>query len=110
MSAASSNDVTFNIYKKDFKAGEKVVLGTNGQSAYCVNYTVLVKEYEKNIPEKVIGDVNADESFGLPDIVLMQKYLLNIEALSNYEAGDASQDGKINIFDLSIMKQMILEK
>lgn len=110
MSAASSNDVTFNIYKKDFKAGEKVVLGTNGQSAYCVNYTVLVKEYEKNIPEKVIGDVNADESFGLPDIVLMQKYLLNIEALSNYEAGDVSQDGKINIFDLSIMKQMILEK
>lgn len=109
MIVTSSNDVTFNIYKKDFKAGEKIILGTNGQSAYCVNYTVLVKEYEEKIPEKIIGDVNADGSFGLPDIVLMQKYLLNIEVLNNYEAGDVSQDGKINIFDLSIMKQMIVE-
>lgn len=44
MTAANNNDVTFNIYKKSCKAGDNVTLGTNNQSAYCVNYTVLALE------------------------------------------------------------------
>ncbi|MBR2283941.1 MAG: carbohydrate-binding protein [Ruminococcus sp.] len=37
----TSNDLTFVLYKKSVKAGEKVTLGSNGQSAGCVNFTVL---------------------------------------------------------------------
>ncbi|MBQ8688155.1 MAG: RICIN domain-containing protein [Ruminococcus sp.] len=40
-SAVNSKDVTFNLYKKEIKQGETVTLGTNGQSASCVNYTVF---------------------------------------------------------------------
>ncbi len=44
LTASSSNDVDFVAYKKTFKAGDRVVLGTNGMTGYVVNYTVFVKE------------------------------------------------------------------
>ena len=37
----NSKSVTFNLYSKEVKQGETVVLGTNGQSQTCVNYTVF---------------------------------------------------------------------
>ncbi|MCR4644145.1 MAG: carbohydrate-binding protein [Oscillospiraceae bacterium] len=40
LTALTSNDVTFEYYSKQVAAGESVLLGTNGQSAYCVNYVV----------------------------------------------------------------------
>ena len=46
MTAANNNDVTFELYRKSVSAGDKVTLGTNGQSSYCVNYTVFVKAAE----------------------------------------------------------------
>lgn len=116
MTAASSNDVTFNIYSKSFKSGEKVVLGSNGQSSYCVNYAVLVKEdkgtepTEPTEPETIPGDVNSDDAFSVMDLVAMQKYILNIGDLDDPMAGDVCKDGKLNVFDLCVMKQMISEK
>ena len=42
MTAVSSNDVIFEIYQTDVKAGTLVQLGSNGQSYQCVNYIVNV--------------------------------------------------------------------
>ena len=42
--AASSNDVTFDIYEKSFKAGETVTLGTNSTEYSVINYGVFVRE------------------------------------------------------------------
>lgn len=47
MTAQTSNDVTFDVYALDVKAGDTVTLGNNGQSAYCINYTVFVTETEE---------------------------------------------------------------
>ncbi len=58
-------------------------------------------------PKKIIGDVNADGAFTMLDVVMMQKYLLNMSALTDMQAGDVSSDGRINIFDLNVMKQMM---
>ncbi len=69
MTAQTSNDVTMDVYSKKVSAGELVTLGTNGQSSYCVNYTV----FASTAPEKIIGDVNADGQFTVPDVVMMQK-------------------------------------
>ncbi len=41
--AATSNDVTFNLYTKQIAKGETVTLGTNGGSYNLVNYTVMAK-------------------------------------------------------------------
>ncbi|MGN0631717.1 MAG: carbohydrate-binding protein, partial [Ruminococcus sp.] len=106
LSFASSNDVAFELYKKSFTEGEIVTLGSNGQSAYCVNFIVLAAP----VQEAIIGDVNADGSFSIADIVMMQKYLLGIDNMTDWQAGDVSLDGRVNIFDLCLMKQMLREK
>ncbi|MBQ8724981.1 MAG: dockerin type I repeat-containing protein, partial [Oscillospiraceae bacterium] len=103
MSAQSSNNVTFDIYSKRVTAGETVYLGTNGQSAYCVNYTI----FASSEPEKIAGDVNADGIFSVLDVVMMQKFLVNTSDLTDASAGDLCEDGRLNAFDLAVMKKMI---
>lgn len=56
----------------------------------------------------VKGDVNDDGTFTIADIIMMQKYLLRIDTLTNEANGDVCEDGKLNIFDLSVMKKMIV--
>ena len=49
LTAKSSNDVTFDIYQQNFSAGDKITFGSNGQSAYCVNYTVFLQGQKEEI-------------------------------------------------------------
>lgn len=107
MTAASSNDVTFDIYQKEFKAGDVVSLGTNGQSSYCVNYAVLVTETE---PPKIKGDVNADGSVNIADLVMMCNWLLGSNELTDWEAGDLCEDGVIDTFDFVLLRKLILQQ
>ncbi len=60
-------------------------------------------------PEKITGDVNADGSLTLLDIVMMQKYLLTLGDLTDAFAGDLTEDGVINVFDLAYMKKMLFD-
>ena len=111
----NSKDVTFNVYKKNVTAGELVALGTNGQSTGCVNYTIFAAEENGTveppvIDDPLIGDVNADGSFGVADVVMLQKWLLGSGMLTNWQAGDLCEDGRLNVFDLCIMKRELLSK
>lgn len=132
MTYLGSNGVTFVLYKKDFRSGETITLGENGQSGGCVGYTVLVKKTGTaeppvttttavtttvtttetttstvTVPVSIIGDVNADNTFGIIDIVAMQKYLLCIGTLEDASSGDMNADGRINVIDLTLMKIML---
>ena len=69
----ATNELNFNIYCKNMKAGEKITLGSNGQASYCVNYSLLAVP---SAPEKTAGDVNSDGKLDLPDLVLTQKFIL----------------------------------
>ncbi|MDO4157296.1 MAG: dockerin type I repeat-containing protein, partial [Oscillospiraceae bacterium] len=57
----------------------------------------------------VSGDVNADGSFDIADVVMMQKWILNIGSLVDWKAGDLYEDQMINVLDLCIMKQKLFE-
>ncbi len=46
LAAMDSDTVTFTLYRKELKAGDRLDLGANGQAAYCVNYLVLLTEPE----------------------------------------------------------------
>lgn len=106
LTAVNSKSVTFVLYKLDCKAGDTITLGTNGQSASCVNYTVFaVASAETTIR----GDVNEDGAFNIADAVILQKWLLNAKDLTNQEAADLCQDGRINAFDLCVMKRELLK-
>lgn len=118
MTAQTSNDVTLQIYELNVKAGDTVTLGSNGQSASCINYTVFVMaaqtptEHEPTEPTTeptepttepiepetteptasdtvVYGDVNCDGEVDILDVIKLNKYLLG-------SANDISEQGKIN--------------
>lgn len=69
----------------------------------------VVYEYTSNV-SSVRGDVNADGTFSIADIIMMQKWLIGAGNMTDSKAGDLSGDGSINVFDLSIMKQELAAK
>jgi pectinesterase len=42
-SSGANPDAVYEVFKKSFKSGSTVSLGSNGQSAGCINYMVIVK-------------------------------------------------------------------
>ena len=58
------------------------------------------------------GDVNGDGVFGVADVILFQKWLLKVPdvKLSNWKAADFYADGVLNVFDLCLMKRMLINQ
>ncbi len=55
--------------------------------------------------EKIRGDVNADGAFNTADAVMLQKWLVNNGNIVDADAADLCKDGKLNVFDLCVMKR-----
>ncbi len=106
-SISTSNDLTMKVYSKAMKSGEKITLGTDGGLVESVNYVVFAKEGTVTIQ----GDVNMDGKFDIADVVLVQKWLLAVPdtKLANWKAADLCEDDKLNVFDLCLMKRMLIE-
>ena len=105
MTMTSSNDVTYILYSRSVMSGEEITLGTNGQSAGCVQYTVIA------VPKKtaVKGDADADGKVAVMDAVMLQKWLLNAGSLTNWKNADMNEDGVIDVFDLALLKRVLLK-
>lgn len=58
------------------------------------------------------GDVNFDGVFNISDVVTLQSWLLgkSNSELSYWKSADLCEDGEINVFDLCIMKRMLVER
>ncbi|MGN0621664.1 MAG: dockerin type I repeat-containing protein, partial [Porcipelethomonas sp.] len=109
ISLVTSNDVIFELYALELKAGETVTLGANGQATGCMNYIILASD---NVTSEVRGDLNMDGKFDITDVALLQKWLLAVPdtELANWKAGDLYEDGVLNVFDLCMMKRELLDK
>ena len=59
----------------------------------------------------VSGDVNNDGSVTISDAVLLQKCLLSVPdtTLPNWKAADLYEDERLNVFDLCLLKRMLIE-
>ena len=59
----------------------------------------------------IAGDVNADGSFNVSDLVLLQSWLLAKPdaELINWQAGDLCEDGRLDVFDLCVMRKKLTE-
>jgi hypothetical protein len=107
----SDNDVTFMMYKKDVKAGEKISLGSNGQTYQCVNYIVMAVGTAAEPPVSYgIGDINTDGMIGVADLVILQKHILGREIMTKEQAAQADMngDGTVDIFDVVELRQAIV--
>lgn len=58
------------------------------------------------------GDVNHDGECTVLDVILLQKWLLAVPGtkLPDWKAADLYKDEKLNIFDLILMKRLLLEE
>lgn len=72
--------------------------------------TMSGRVYSSEAPAQVKGDVSGDGVFDLKDIVLLQKWLLAVPDthLANADAGDLCKDGRLDVFDLALMKRAYL--
>lgn len=107
LTVKNSKEVVFELYSLSLDAGDTVILGSNGQSSGCVNYTVFAVPAE----EKTIkGDVNMDGELNVSDAVLLQKWLLAVPDthLANWKAADLCEDDRLDVFDFCLMKQLLL--
>ncbi len=114
--------VTYELYQREVKAGEKITIGVNGDYG-TVNYFAAVKRYEAPTeptteeetteptteeetteptteptteviiePQTVIGDVDADGKLDVADLILVQKYLLCIDVMTSEQQQTADLD------------------
>jgi endo-1,4-beta-D-glucanase Y len=64
------------------------------------------------VSSAVKGDVNGDGEFNIADVVTLQKWLLASpgSVLADWKAADFCEDGKLNVFDLCLMKRALFSK
>ena len=94
--AANNNNVTFDIYEKSYKKGEKVTLGTNSTAYTVVNYTVFVKEDKAPVTtEPPVTTVTE------PPVTTTEPIIDDIMY------GDANVDGVITIADATAILQAV---
>ena len=74
-------------------------------------YYYTEKEDIAAVPVAIKGDINVDGKCDIVDLVQLQKWLLAVSDthLANWKAGDLYEDDRLNIFDLCLMKRMLVE-
>lgn len=125
----SSNDVTFRCYAKDVTPGGIVTLGANGQSSYCVMYSVFVAakpaettttttetttvpttttETTVTTPADTVlyGDLDCNGTVELTDAVMLAKAAAGIDvslSAAGRRNADCDGDGTVGSGDLTRM-------
>lgn len=71
-----------------------------------------VKYYNGYVKWKARGDANGDGEFGILDALALQKWLLGKAdaGFANWNAVDFCRDGKLDGFDMALLKKKLLEK
>ena len=74
------------------------------------NAQPVIAEPEQPETNFLPGDVNNNGQFEISDIVLLQEWILAVPNvyLANPEAGDVCQDNKLDVFDVCMLKQMLV--
>ena len=95
-----------------YKSSDKFELYFDGESEIMLYDNNSMDLFLTTAPKtKPNGDVNGDESFGISDAVTLQQWLLGSERVSmkNWKAADFNKDGKLDIYDLVIMRKELLK-
>ena len=88
----------------EYSAYVTVSNGIGGMDSKSVHFKV----YNKS---ELQGDVNNDGELNIADAVLLQKWLLAEPdtELVNWKAADLCEDDRLDVFDLCLMKRMLVE-
>ena len=104
----------FKIDTSDFdntKAGTYEIKVELTDSNYKLNYRVVsnIVNFEVEVTDKLVGDINSDGQISVSDVVLLQKYILKFETFTKekYEIADINSDNKVNVIDLALLKEKL---
>ena len=89
-------NVTYNIYKKDVKSGQKVTLGAVNMNT-AVNYVVAATEYNENTVTNPTSPVTTEPVTTQPQ-----------NTSSDFIYGDLNYDGRVDVFDMILMRQELV--
>lgn len=110
-----SNSVTCNGDTQHFET-EFISDITDSNVAFIMEFkgagTVKVENMSMVVVESLQGDVNADGTFNIADVVLLQKWLLAAPdvTLPDWKAANLCEDDRLDAFDLCLMKRELLKK
>jgi len=104
---------TRSIAKTSHNYVTKVIPSTTTEQGYDLHTCSLCgNSYKDNFKEleKLLGDINADGKFNISDAVILQKWLLAVPntKLADWKAADLCEDDRLDVFDLCMMKRMLL--
>lgn len=113
MTLTSSNDVTFTVYAQTFAAGTKVALGTNEQSAYCVNYLVFLAPADGEDPTEETTEPETGETVPTePDTTDASSTGDPTETDATGEGGidygNVNEDDSVDILDVILINKYLL--
>ena len=85
---------------------------TNEITIYWNSPLTYLLTFANDENNSVKGDVNADGKFDIADVVLLQKWILDVPdtKLADWKAGDLCDDDRLDVFDLCLMKKALIEK
>lgn len=102
-------------YVPDGQTSQYIQMAEDG---WNFEYTILPLSHKPTddlTPTGIAGDVNADGTLNVTDLVILSKWFLNSENSSDYElnfdkTADLNCDNIIDIFDLIIMRRTIISR
>lgn len=89
-------NVTYNIYKKDVKSGNKLTLGAVNMNT-AVNYVVAATDYNESIVTQPTQPVTTEPVVTTPQ-----------DPSNDFIYGDLNYDSKVDAFDMVLMRQEII--
>lgn len=101
----TSNALTMQIYKQNFRKGESITLGTNGGSGNAVNYIVLAAAQEKICK----GDVNQDGTINGMDLAAARaEKTVGFHDTRSFDAADVNETDTLDSADLKQLQSYLL--
>ena len=103
---------------KDYKAYDvyrafELILKTNPDIPFVsVEYSGKANNISPIVADIIMGDVNDDGAFNVSDVVMLQKWILNVPDtnLANWSAANFCEDDRLDVFDLCLMKRALIEQ
>lgn len=95
-------------------SGNACVLNATG-GTYEFKYEISTNRLSVYYADDIFipdGDCNGDGKFDIADAILLQKWLLSVPdtRLAEWKNADLNSDGRLDSFDLSMMKHMLFNK
>lgn len=88
---------------------DNITVYNDGKLVYGIEPDGTKPDINPPTPKKIKGDVNLDNKVSISDAVALNKFIIGASKINKnaYDNADYNSDGRINIFDLSGVKQLL---